>query len=151
MTIYPILNQSAKNWRHIRQLREQGRVKEARRMERSRILAHVGALRQAVQNGGFLTNGRGGWTLHTDSYSTLSHCYPGMEQATPRCAVLLGIPCIDSTTIPDNKLAETINLPLAGAGGYSDPEPWGPLSVAPLEHVAGLYQALGATLYNIGI
>jgi hypothetical protein len=146
MSIYRILDESARSWWYHRDLRKAGNTREARKRERFSIRGHVRDLRRARDDGGYLSVGRGGWSLHYPN-GTLSH-YGGLDEPIPRCALALGIPVVDTTTIPDSKVYETITIPLAAIGREPDPAPWGSCSYAPLTEVARRKAALGATLYN---
>lgn len=147
MIIYSILNQKAKSWWYHVELRAQGRIEEARRGERRLIRDSVRRLREARDNGGWLTIARGGWALHYRHGARIEH-YGGLDQPIPQACLLLGIPIIDRTTIPDDSVIGTLRFPMIGFAGHIDPEPWGSMSYAPLDYVARLYQGLGATVYN---
>ena len=149
-TLYALLDHNARRWWYHHELRRRGQVIEARRRERQSIRENVRTLRQARENGGFLTIGHHGWTLHLSKWHTLHSPYPGIEQPFPQCCLLLGIPIIDSTTIPAETICQVLRFPIAST--HPDPEPpdgYHPLSHAPLKHVARLYRDLGATIYNL--
>ena len=147
--LYRILNEQAKVWWYHRRLREQGLEEEARKREREAILDDVRVLRAALQNGGFLTHGRGGWTLHYGKWNRLQCRCPGLDAAIPQACLLLGIPVLDTTTIPDERIGEVINFPMPNPVPNPEPEGgYGPFDHAPFDHVARLYIALGATVYN---
>ena len=150
--LYRILNNQAKVWWYHRHLRKQGLEEEARQREREAILDDVRVLRAALQNGGFLTHGRGGWTLHYGKWNRVESPCPGLDAAIPQACLLLGIPVLDTTTIPDERIREVINFPIANP--FPDPEPeggYGPFDHAPFEYVARRYVALGATAYNTDV
>jgi hypothetical protein len=102
--------------------------------------------RQIAREGGHLSYGRGGWTLHVGTLKSIQG-YGGLEQPIPLLAILLGVPVINTRTIPDEVIDQVIAFPMARAGCQQ----YGPFTAwdyAPLAYVARLYQALGATLYN---
>ncbi len=146
-TIYGILDQAARAWWYHRQLRAQGRADEARRRERESIHARVSSLNQARANGGFVTMGRGGWTLHIERNHKLQG-YGDLSDPVPQCAWLLGLPVLDSTTIPDEKIHLTIPLPFPQVGAIPRAE-YGSFDAAPIEVVAWMYVDLGATVRNV--
>jgi len=149
-TLYKLLNDDAKSWWYHHRLREQGQVEEARKLEQESILNDLRHLRLAIQNNGFLTVGRGGWTLHYGKHNRLQGHGCGLDDAIPQACLLLGIPVLDTTTIHDARLDETLSIPIANTD--PDPEPeggYGPWDYAPFEVVARLYATLGATIYNI--
>jgi hypothetical protein len=146
MSIYSILNQSAKEWWWHKKLRSEGNVKEARRRERDSIKSHTKYLRETLDNGGYLSIGRGGWTLHISDNHRLSH-YGGIERPISQCCLILGIPIIDSTVVNDKDIFRSIKFPMVGILKPTPP-PFDSLSYAPLEYVANLYKEIGANLYN---
>ncbi len=149
-TLYTLLDHNARRWWYHLELRKRGQIAEARRRERQSIRENIRTLRQARDNGGFLIIGRHGWTLYLARWHTLRSHYPGIEQPFPQCCLLLGIPIIDTTTIPDRDLGQTLRFPIANI--HPDPEPPGgyrALDHAPIAHVARLYRDLGATIHNL--
>jgi len=148
--LYSILNGQARRWWYFRLLRKRGLKEEARRREREAILEDVRILRAALDNGGFLINSWGGWALHYDSRKTLHNSFPGLDAAMTQACLLLGIPIIDLTTIPDDRIKDIFKLPTPDL--LYDPEPeegYHACQHAPFEYVAPRYVALGATTYNI--
>ena len=146
--LYSILNDRAKRWWYHRKLRRDGKVNEARRRERAQIRDDVRRLRAALECGGFLINAWGGWTLHYGERQRLQSWRPGLDGAIPQACLLLGIPVIDLTTIPEDRIHKVLSLPSPDL--LHDPEPEGgyrSYQHAPFEYVARLYIELGATLY----
>ena len=146
--LYSILNDRAKRWWYHRHLREAGRAEEARRQERAQIRDDVRRLRASLECGGFLINAWGGWTLHYGERQRLQSSRPGLDAPIPQACLLLGIPVIDLTTIPADRINEVLKLPSPDL--LYDPEPEGGYSSyqhAPFEYVAQRYVALGATPY----
>jgi len=151
-SVYKILDNAARAWWYHRQLRERGEHEEARALERKSILGHVQTLRQCLENKGFATVGRGGWTIHYNKWGTLSHCYPGVDRPMIRCCLRLGIPVCDSTMLPGNLIGKVVGVPMASID--PDPEPvtgYHSFSYAPVEYVFRLYEELGATVYNLEV
>ncbi len=149
--LYAILNTNAKNWWYHAQLRREGKHEEARRQERAQIRDHVVRLRAALEGGGFLVNSWGGWTLHYGERRRLQSSRPGLDGPIPRACLLLGIPVLDLTTIPEDRICAVLKLPSPDL--LYDPEPPGgyrSFHHAPFDYVARLYVELGATLYQQG-
>ena len=146
--LYSILNDRAKRWWYHRKLRKQGQIEEARRRERAQIRDDVRRLRASLERGGFLINAWGGWTLHYGERKRLQSQRPGLDNPIPQACLLLGIPVIDLTTIPEDRINEVFKLPSPDL--LYDPEPVGGYCCyqhAPFEYVVRQYVALGATLY----
>ena len=143
--LYRILNWDARRWWYHVELRRQGQFAEARRRERRSIRNTLADLREALKGGGYLAIGRGGWTLYISDNRRVEH-YGGIAEPTPQACLHLGIPILDSTTIPDDRLVDLIRLPMVGIQ-RRDARPWGSLSFAPFGYVAARQVALGATLY----
>ena len=143
-TLYGILNQDAQSWWHYKALRKAGQVKEARQKERESIRSSVRHLRQTIKNKGHISYGRGGWSLNMGGGGSVSGYG---DSGTFAAALHVGIPFIDTRTIPDSKISKTISLPMISS--KPDAAPWGSMSYAPLEVVAAAYETLGATLHNI--
>ncbi len=147
--LYSILNNRTKRWWYHRQLRERGQMAEARRRERAQIRDDVVRLRATLERGGFLINSWGGWTLHYGQRQRLQSWRPGLDGPIPQACLLLGIPVIDLTTIPEDRIREVLKLPSPDL--LYDPEPPGgyrSFHHAPFDYVARLYIKLGATLYQ---
>ncbi|MBM3130803.1 MAG: hypothetical protein FJ009_19525 [Chloroflexi bacterium] len=150
IALYALLDASARAWWYHRQLRENGQIAEARRRELASIRDHARDLRQAQVNAGFVTVGRGGWTLHIACGHTLKG-YGDVNDTIPQCALRLGLPIVDSTTIADEKINLTLRLPFPqiGAKPRTDKTRDSSFDPAPIEDVARLYRDLGATVYNL--
>ena len=103
--LYGILNARTKRWWYHRRLREQGRGEEARRRESAQIRDDVKRLRTTLECGGFLINSWGGWTLHYGKRQRLQSSRSGLEGPIPQACLLLGIPVLDLTTIPEDTSA----------------------------------------------
>ena len=86
------------------QLRRQGREREARTKERESIRRNARHLRDALACGGFATVGRGGWSLRTSETATLQG-YGGTDYPVIAAAIRVGIPVIDTRTIPEDRIA----------------------------------------------
>lgn len=147
--LYSILNDRAQRWWYHRHLRQTGRREEARKLERAQIRDDVRRLRATLECGGFLINAWGGWVLHYSERKRLQSWRPGLDDAIPQACLLLGIPVIDLTTIPEDCICEVLRLPSPDL--LYDPEPPGgyrSFHHAPFDYVARLYIELGATLYQ---
>jgi hypothetical protein len=146
-TLYRILNYEAKSWWYHAQLRKEGQLVEARKRERASIRSWIGTLRQALASGGGVTVGRGGCAVHyalaPDSRST-GRREGYRSDVYIEIAKVVGLPWIDSRTVPDSTVVQTMNCPMVGVGANIDPEPWGCFSFAPFAEVARQYAALGA-------
>lgn len=95
--------------------------------------------------GGHLSIGRGGFTLHYRNGAMLSGY--GCEVIKTEC-IAAGLPVIDSRCVVfDVVLQLTLSGPLVAVG--REPEPWHGLSYAPLHAVAVRYAAAGAEIWNI--
>ncbi|MBC8248111.1 MAG: hypothetical protein H8E90_00400 [Anaerolineales bacterium] len=149
--LYGILNARTKRWWYHRQIREQGRKEEARRRERAQIRDDVVRLRAALECGGFLISSWGGWVLHYGQRQRLQSSRSGLDGPIPQACLLLGIPVIDLTTIPEDRIRAVLRLPSPDL--LYDPEPPGgyrSFHHAPFDYVTRLYIDLGATLYQQG-
>jgi len=148
--LYPILNADAKAWWYHRKLRDEGKIDEARRRERQSIRRHVKTLRDTIENKGWLTIAHSGqeWTLQTGPRSKVKG-YGGLDSYMGKCCMLLEIPVVDMTTVPEERLIEIVNCPIPHLGP-SDPERpgggWGSLDFAPVGYVFERYAEIGATV-----
>ena len=152
-TLYALLNKDAKSWWYHAQLRDRGQVEEARRRERESIRSTINSLRKCLAApGGYMSVGRGGWTLHYGRGSSVQG-YGRMDALDVQAAKLVGVPIINSLTIDDNTIYDVISLPMVAVDGNPDDpwdgdKPYGSMSYAPLEYVAAKYRELGAELHN---
>jgi hypothetical protein len=151
-SVYSLLDRDARGWWYHRQLRDQGKPEEARQLERRSIRDHVKTLRSAY----YASVGRGGWSIHCHkvtsangltSQSTLEG-YGDASDGMIKACIVLGLPVVDTTTISDEAIYDTISIPLVAIDRPCDPEPYHGMSYAPLEYVISAYRKLGATVYN---
>jgi hypothetical protein len=142
-SVYAILDEAARSWWYHKRLRQRGQAEEARQRERESIRSNVHYLRESR----YVSVGRHGWTAHAGS-SRLSGHYPDLN-AVPRLAARLGLPVLDSRTIPEDLLIQAMHIPLVATEGEPDPPPWHWLSKAPLAYVAAEYKKLGAMVWNV--
>jgi hypothetical protein len=149
VSIFRLLRFKAKSWWYFKDLRSRGQDQEAREKEHRSLRSNIKSLREAIKNGGYLSIGRGGWTLHIDDGHTLHH-YGGIEQPFPLACKLLNIPIIDSTSIPDDLISQVISFPCIAIRRDDEGRPLDPFSYARLKDIAGRYKKLGATIYNLG-
>ena len=97
--------------------------------------------------GGDLSIGRGGFTLHYRDGAMLSGY--GWEPIKTQC-IAAGLPVIDSRYLAfDIVVHLTLRGPLVAVGREPDAAPWRGLSYAPLHAVAARYAAAGAEIWNI--
>jgi hypothetical protein len=97
--------------------------------------------------GGHLSIGRGGFTLHFGNGSRLIGYDCDHIKA---CCIEAGLPVIDSRTANfDQVVRLSVNGPMVAVGGDADPPPWHALSFAPLGAVAKAYLEAGAEVFNI--
>jgi len=62
----------------------------------------------------------------------------------------LGVPFIDSRSIPDDKICRVMSFPMMPSRpDQHDAAPWSSMSFAPIPIIAFLYQSLGATVRNV--
>jgi hypothetical protein len=99
--------------------------------------------------GGHLSIGRGGFVLHYAEGSTLSGyaC-----EDIKRVCIARGLPVIDSRMVPFPAVWDlAVKGPMIAVGREPHAAPWGALSYAPLQAVAGAYHAAGAEVFNIDL
>lgn len=99
-----------------------------------------------------VTKGRGGVSWYKDESPDSRSKVSGYAITEDELREIdrLGIPFVDSTTIPDDLIIKTIGFPMfPSKPEESDTAPWGSLSVAPISVVAALYARIGATVRNI--
>lgn len=97
--------------------------------------------------GGHLSIGRGGFTLHYRDGAMLSGY--GCE-AIKAQSIAAGLPVIDSRCVAfDLAVQLALGGPLVAVGREPEPAPWHCLSYAPLHSVAIRYAAAGAEIWNI--
>ena len=150
-SILSILRKDAKAWWHFQDLRKQGNIKEAQKLERAEILENVKRFRLMMKNGGHASVGRGGHSLkYVDEHghsSRLEGYEKSVNGADIACCIRLGIVVIDTTTISDARIYETIKCSLV-ADSSNKPTGTGSTDYAPLGVVIEQYRKLGATIYN---
>ncbi len=99
-----------------------------------------------------MTIGRGGATLHAGDGCTVSGF--GREDCYVTCARILGLPIIDTTTIPEASIvAWAIRGPMPGCAtsrfGTKPGEPYGSLDRVAIAEWAPLAASFGATVENV--
>jgi len=108
----------------------------------------AGYIRQALSaEGGHLSMHSGGARLHYACGAYVS----GFECETIKAACLAaGLPVIDGRKVPFGPLyALIVEAPRVAVGKPADARPWNSLSDAPLAHVAAVYRAAGAEVFNV--
>jgi len=148
-SLYNLLDTKARLWWYNIELRGRGNVDEARKRERASIRQSIRVLRQALANGGYCQVGRGGWVLYYTERLWLEHC-GGINAEMVQACIKVGVPVINTLTISDRDISETIGLSMIHLGKCGNP-PYNSMSYAPLAYVLPLYRALGATIYNWGL
>ena len=102
--------------------------------------------RALATEGGHLSIGRGGATLHFER-GRLRGC---AENVVKAAAIAAGLPVIDSRTVPfDEVWALAVRGPMIAVGEPPSPPPYHALSYAPLAFVAEAYRAAGAEVFNM--
>ena len=102
--------------------------------------------RALATEGGHLSIGRGGATLHFER-GRLSGC---AEDAIKTAAIAAGLPVIDSRNVPfDEVWALAVRGPMIAVGEPPGSPPYHALSYAPLAFVAQAYRAAGAEVFNL--
>jgi hypothetical protein len=98
-------------------------------------------------DGGHLSIGRGGFTLHFGRGGTLS----GYDCETIKAScIAAGLPVIDSRLVPfEDVVRLAVRGPMAAVGEEPSPPPYHALSYAPLAVLASAYRAAGAEVFNI--
>jgi hypothetical protein len=109
---------------------------------------HAEDIAQAlVTEGGYLSIGRYGFTLHFGAGVMLSGY--DCDGIKAEC-IAAGLPIIDSRQAPFEKLVRVVlRGPIVAVGRAPDPEPYHALSFAPLAYVAELYRSIGADVRNL--
>ncbi len=98
-------------------------------------------------DGGHLSIGRGGFTLHFGRGCTLSGY--DLESIKATC-IACGLPVIDSREVPfDEAFRLAVRGPMIAVGQPADAPPWGSLSNAPLRVVGAAYRRAGADVVNL--
>jgi hypothetical protein len=98
-------------------------------------------------NGGHLSIGRGGFTLHFGRGARLS----GYDcESFKACCIAVGVPVIDSRMVAfEDVVRLAVRGPMVAVGEEASPPPYDALSFAPLSVVAQAYRAAGAEVFNI--
>jgi hypothetical protein len=98
--------------------------------------------------GGHLSIGRGGFSLHHAAGAYLS----GYDcERVKACCIAAGLPVIDSRVVPfEDVVRLAVRGPMVAVGERASPRPYHAFSYAPLVEVANAYRAAGAEVYNIG-
>lgn len=88
-----------------------------------------------------------GYTITARPTSRLSGAPPAELKAL---CVAAGLPVLDCSAVPFEVAWQLIaSGPMVAVACEPTPPPWGPLTHAPLAHVAALYRAAGAEVLNI--
>jgi hypothetical protein len=97
--------------------------------------------------GGHLSIGRGGFTLHFGRGARLS----GYDcESFKACCIAVGLPVIDSRMVAfEDVVRLAVRGPMVAVGEEASSPPYHALSFAPLCVVAQAYRAAGAEVFNI--
>jgi len=117
-TVLRELRASASEWWYHTDLRKQGRIEEARQLERASMRSTLGEIRATLANDGWLSIGRGGATLH---YSPNAHV-EGLHPHHIRACIAAGIPTLDSTAMD---IKDVYELSVRGPMPSFTDEPFG--------------------------
>src|SRR5260370_12273265 len=113
------------------------------------ILQHYGDyISSALRTeGGYLSIGRGGFTLHYQRGARLI----GYDcEQVKACCIAAGLPVIDSRVVAfEDVVRLAVNGPMVAVGHEARPPPYPALSFAPLGVVAQAYRAADAEVFNI--
>ncbi|SDR44597.1 hypothetical protein SAMN05519103_03238 [Rhizobiales bacterium GAS113] len=118
------------------------------RKDRSENSMHGDYIARALAtDGGHLTIGRGGFSLHFARGATLS----GYDCETIKAAcIAASLPVIDSRTVEFAVVARlAVSGPLIAVGEAASAPPYHALSYAPLAVVAASYRDAGAEVWNL--
>lgn len=124
------------------------REKYAYRMARRRDTT-IENLRYAF----LVTIGRGGHTVYCDEEKDCTSIIQGYGLTSAELAEIerLGIPFVDTTTVPDDRIVRaSFGFPMwPGKPERYDAAPWDGLSEAPIQVCAAMWAAIGAIVRNI--
>ncbi len=97
--------------------------------------------------GGHLSIGRGGFTLHYSRGARLS----GYDcESFKACCIAAGLPVIDSRMVAfEDVVRLAVRGPMVAGGEEVSRPPYHALSFAPLNVVAQAYRAVGAEVFNM--
>lgn len=102
--------------------------------------------RALATEGGHLSIGRGGFTLHYDHARLSGYDCDSIKAE----AIAAGLPVIDSREVPFELVAVlAISGPMVAVNQEPSARPWHGLAYAPLPHVATAYRRAGAEVHNI--
>ncbi len=139
---YTLINTDCKAWWYHKDLRERNQHVEARKRERVSIKSTVRTFREAQKySAAYMSVGRGGMTFN---YSPNARISGGNIPFYITMCHKFNIPVIDTRTIPDDKIVQTIKIPLISNTPDNPPYSW--ISYAPMEYVLARYRELGATI-----
>jgi hypothetical protein len=97
--------------------------------------------------GGHLSIGRGGFTVHYARGARLS----GYDcESIKACCIVAGLPVIDSRMVAfEDVVRLAVKGPMAAVGEDPSPPPYHALSYSPLAVLANAYRAAGAEVFNV--
>ncbi|MBV8914200.1 MAG: hypothetical protein JOZ05_14315 [Acetobacteraceae bacterium] len=103
--------------------------------------------RALATQGGHLSIGRGGFTLHYDNARLSGYDCDAIKAE----AIAAGLPVIDSRDVPFEIVAVlAVSGPMVAVHQDPSARPWHGLAYAPLSYVAAAYRHAGAEVHHIG-
>lgn len=150
--VLAILRADAARWWYHRQFRDRGEAAEAQRREDASVNLTLHIFRQCLANDGYVSIGRGRWTIHYAPGACLSGYGTLADDGTLQAALVAGLPILDLTTAADSALfALVVSGPMLGCtvGADHPDRPVTALSIVGWRTMLAAYQAASATVYNV--
>lgn len=145
MSVYALLDRSARRWWYFRRLREHGQHAEARAKERESVRHDVAMIRKALRDGGHCTIGATGSVSITAHNQSLS----GAGISLAMACINAGLLTIDCQTADFAALARvSISGPMCAVGEEPDAAPYHALSYAPRDVWLAGYATAGCRIWN---
>jgi len=145
--IKKLLYKKADSWWYHQQLKNEGKISEYKKLVNNSVKHDFDYIQDTINNNGFVTIGRGGYSIHKDDNITLSGYTNNINDLTIQACILSGIPVLNTLTIPEDKIIQVIKFPLMSINKddfYDEP-----MNYRPFKHVFSLYIKLGAEAYNL--
>jgi hypothetical protein len=148
-SVLRLLSREAAMWAHPKQLRDEGRVKEAREFERRVIKRNLGHLRDAQEMGGWME-------VYVDTYlfypkpdiRIRSGDTKGMKDPMVEACRLANITIIDFTHLGEEIHNSILRLPEANPWRPDKGKNWSTMSYCPLHYFIEQVEKLGAIVIN---
>ncbi len=148
MNVFTAVRKDSRDWWYFKQLRREGKIKEAREKENKSTKNTISNIRKAY----YVTVGRSGHTIYFPSEDHCTHRIEGYKRIDhPEIQLMIarGVPVIDTMTINDDNIVKTLFISLIAIPPEVPEKKYGSLNRESLEWVASEYKKLGATIYNI--